>query len=461
MRSEVTSPTVPFGVVRFQASELAAALGARLVGPDATIDGASFDSRTAAPGQLFAPIVAERDGHEFIADAVANGACAYLTAREPLDGVDAAALCVRDTLDALLDAGRWGRGRLADGLVGVVGVTGSVGKTSTKDLAYAAVGTIRRVAANERSFNNHLGLPVTILNAPDDVEVLINEIGMNDFGEIAKLCTVARPTIGIVTSVGEAHSGPLGGIDGVAKAKRELVEALPADGVAILNADDARVDAMASATDATIVRYGTSSAADIWISDIELDDVARPRFRLETPWGSADVELAVSGAHMAMNAAAAVAAAGVLDVAFDDAVAGVSSGTLTARRMQLERTRAGALVINDSYNANPVSMAAALRALAAVNATRRFAVLGLMAELDEPASAHRGIADLAAELGIELVPVGTDLYGVSPVADPVATLGALGGGDAVLVKASLVAGFDRIVAAIHDASSAKGSPSSS
>jgi UDP-N-acetylmuramoyl-tripeptide--D-alanyl-D-alanine ligase len=447
--------------VRFRASDVAAATGGRLVGDDVELDGASFDSRTLKAGSLFVPIVAERDGHEFIAAAARAGAAATLTSEG--SGLAAAAglaaIEVVDTSAALMELAAWATRRL-DAVV--VGITGSVGKTSTKDLAAAAVGAGRRVAANDRSFNNEQGLPVTVLGAADDTEVLVLEMGMRGFGEIARLCAVAPPRIGVVTAVAAAHTARLGGIDGVARAKAELVVALPHDGVAILNADDDRVAAMASLTPARALTFGASPAADVGFEELTLDELARASFRLRSPWGSADVQLRVSGRHMAGNAAAAIAVAAALGVDVAAAAAAVSEAELSASRMAVHRLTSGAVVIDDAYNANPTSMAAAFDALAAIPASRRVAVVGVMAELDDADAAHRAIADRAAELGIELIVVGTDLYGTEPCADPVTAAAPLGRGTAVLVKASRVAGLDRVAIALLDAAatgrSASGQP---
>jgi UDP-N-acetylmuramoyl-tripeptide--D-alanyl-D-alanine ligase len=419
-----------------QASQVAAAVGGRLHGPDVEIDGASFDSRTVRPGQLFVPLVAERDGHDFVGAALSSGAAAYLTSRQPRAGT---AVVVGDTAAALMRLAAWARQRLD---VPVVGVTGSVGKTTTKDLIAAALGATRRVAANERSFNNEQGLPVTILGAPDDVQLLVVEMGMRGFGEIARLCDVAAPTIGVVTSVAAAHTERLGDIDGVAIAKRELVEALPVSGTAVLNADDPRVSAMAAHTQARVVTYGR--LGDVRVDELALDELARPSFRVDTPWGNAGVRLAASGAHMAFNAAAAIAVAGVVEGTIDAAVAALATATMSAMRMEVRRTTTGAIIVNDAYNANPDSMRAALQALAGIDSRRRVAILGPMAELDDAAAGHRRVADDADRLGIELIATGTDLYGVVPVDDPVAALGPIGAGDAVLVKASRVARLERV-----------------
>ncbi len=429
--------------MRIRASEAAAGIGGRLVGPDVEFEGASFDSRTTTLGQLFVPIVAERNGHEFVGAARERGAVVHLTSEPDPYRRDGTAIEVADTARALLALAAWARRRLD---ARVVGVTGSVGKTSAKDLMAAACGAGRRTTANERSFNNEQGLPVTILNAPDDTEVLILEMGMRGFGHISALCEIARPDIGVVTVVGHAHTELVGGIGGVAQAKGELVEALPATGTAVLNADDERVAAMRSRTRADVITFGTvGTAGDVRVSDVELDTMARARFRVDTPWGSGTAQLAVPGAHMVTNAAAAIAVAGVVGVDLDAALDALSTATLSGMRMEVVAAASGTTIVNDAYNANPTSMAAALDALAAMDADRRVAVLGLMGEIDDPAPAHREIARRATELGLELVVVGTDLYGVEPADDPIAAIGHLGPGDVVLVKASRAAGLERVV----------------
>lgn len=429
--------------MRLQASPAAESIGGRLVGPDVAFDGASFDTRTLRPGQLFVPIVAERDGHDFIGAAYEAGAACHLTSTADAFRRDHTAIEVPDTADALQRLAAWGRRRSP---ARVVGVTGSVGKTSTKDLIAAACSSELRTAANEKSFNNEQGLPVTILNAPDDTEVLVVEMGMRGFGQITELCEIARPDVGVVTAVGHSHTEMVGGIEGVARAKAELVVALPAGGTAVLNADDERVAAMARTTGSRVVTFGRGEGSDVRIIDLELDERARPRFTVETPWGSADVELPVSGIHMATNAAAAIAVAGSLGVGLDSAARALASAEISGMRMEAIELASGAIVVNDAYNANPTSMAAALEALVAMEADRRIAVLGLMGELDDPGQGHRDVARRAEALGVQLVATGTDSYGVRPTDDPVGQIGRLGPGDVVLVKASRAAGLERIVA---------------
>ena len=427
-------------------------IGGRLVGPDVEFEGASFDSRTTAAGQLFVPIVAERNGHEFIGAARDRGAVVHLTSEPDPYRRDGTAIEVADTARALLALAAWARRRLD---ARVVGVTGSVGKTSAKDLMAAACGAGRRTTANERSFNNEQGLPVTILNAPDDTEVLILEMGMRGFGHISQLCEIARPDIGVVTVVGHAHTELVGGIDGVAQAKGELVEALPSAGTAVLNADDERVAAMRSRTRADVVTFG--AAGDVRVSDVELDALARAHFRLDTPWGSGTAQLAVPGAHMVTNAAAAIAVAGVVGVDLGAALDALATASVSGMRMEVTTAPSGATIVNDAYNANPTSMHAALDALAAMDAGRRVAVLGLMGEIDDPEPAHREITRRAAELGLELVVVGTDLYGVEADDDPVGSLESVGPGDVILVKASRAAGLERVVAGLLRAGGSRSS----
>ncbi|MGA0064741.1 MAG: UDP-N-acetylmuramoyl-tripeptide--D-alanyl-D-alanine ligase [Ilumatobacteraceae bacterium] len=427
------------------AADVAHATQGRLVGQNAHLSGVSFDSRTLRPGQLFVPVVAGRDGHEFISAARTGGAGAYLTAHEPEGGT---AIVVDDTVAALGRLARWARHRLSTHVAGrVVGITGSVGKTSTKDLVATALGASMSTAASERSLNNDLGVPVTILNAPDSVAALVLEMGMRGEGEIDRLCRIAEPSVGVVTAVAAAHTSRVGGIDGVARAKSELVRALPDDGVAVLNADDRRVAAMRDLTRARVVTYGRSVDADIRIVEVTLDDRAHPTARYVGVWGERVVTLPVPGAHMAHNAAAALAVCIACGADTARAADAMSRVVMSGMRMQERRTRAGAVLIDDSYNANPASVAAALHALAAVRAKRRVAILGVMAELADSAAEHRAIAELADSLGIEMCVVDAPDYGcrVVSIGDAEEVVAQLTSDDAVLVKGSRVAGLDQLV----------------
>ncbi|HSZ35950.1 MAG TPA: UDP-N-acetylmuramoyl-tripeptide--D-alanyl-D-alanine ligase [Acidimicrobiales bacterium] len=444
--------------MRFTTSELAGRLGGTLIGPDVTVDGASIDSRTLVRGQLFVPIVAARDGHAFVGAAVDAGAPAYLTS-EGVDGdrtvraSGATAIVVADTSAALLELGRVARHRVGAGGGGVVGITGSVGKTTTKDLVRACLTSAFPTAASESSYNNELGVPLTLLNAADDVRWVVVEMGTRGFGHIARLAEVARPDVGVVTSVAMAHVEYLGDLDGVARAKSELVVALPDSGVAVLNFDDPRVAAMGGQCGCPVLGYSVArvAEAEVRAEGVTLSDGLQPRFRLVTPWGEGDVRLALAGVQQVSNALAAAATALWCGVGFDVVVEGLGGVEAPALRMEIRRVTDGPALIVDCYNANPASTEAALRSLAALDADRRVALLGLMAELgDVTADVHRRLAGLAEELGIEVVGYETDLYGVARVDGvdaAVALLRGVGPGDAALVKGSRVARLEDVVRA--------------
>jgi UDP-N-acetylmuramoyl-tripeptide--D-alanyl-D-alanine ligase len=424
--------------------DLAAATGGRVVGGGVTVSGVAIDTRELVAGSLFVALVAERDGHDFLVDAARAGAAAALVS-DPAGLPEALpAVVVDDTQVALERIGRAARDRLPDRLVAI---TGSVGKTSAKDLTAAAIAGGLSVHASARSFNNEIGVPVTLANAPSGVEAVVVEMGARGHTHVADLCAIARPTVGVVTAVSRVHTEFFGTIDDVARAKGELVEALPVDGTAVLNADDPKVAAMADRSGARVLTYGVSQGA-VRAVDITLDDLLRPTFTLVSPWGRAPVRLGVAGEHNALNAAGAAAAALALGVPLDVVAEGLHEAELSPWRMEVVRTASGAVVINDAYNANPASVQVALEALVTVPADRRIAVLGLMAELgrDSPAE-HRAIGELARGLDIEVVAVASPDYGGTDVDDvdvAVAHLGTLGPGDAVLVKGSRVAGLERL-----------------
>ncbi len=426
--------------MRLTASDIATITAGRLHGPDVTCDGTSIDTRTIAAGQLFVPIVDARDGHDFIGVALAAGCGAYLTEREPNGGT---AIVVDDTSEALTLLGRAARRRHTGP---VIGITGSVGKTSVKDLTLAAIGSTRTAHASERSFNNELGVPLTLLNAPDDTEVLIIEMGARGIGHIAELCEIARPDIGIVTYVGAVHTSEFGSIEAVATAKAELVASLPSTGRAILNAECSPVLAMQAKSPAPVTTYG--SGGDVCAVDVVVDSALRPSFQLVSSGRSYPVALSVHGVHQVSNALAAVAAAEAVGVSTAQAIEGLANATLSPWRMELGHTPEGAVVINDSYNANTVSIEAALRSLAALDAVQRFAVLGVMAELgDRHDEDHRAMAALCDELDIWLIAYQEPAYGVVPLHtfdDVIAKLGALNRFDAILVKGSRVAGLEAL-----------------
>lgn len=437
------------GPVEFLTSEIAGAVGGRLVGDDVTVAGVAFDSRLVDTGDLFVALTGDRDGHDFVAAAVDSGATAVLVSRL-VEGVTA--IVVDDPDVALGRLGALARTRLPDR---VIGITGSMGKTSTKDLATAVLSNRFVVTANQRSFNNEVGVPFTLANARPDTEVTIVEMGARGDGHITDLCDIARPTIGVVTAVALAHSEFMGGPDDIARAKSELVAALPVDGLAVLNADDVRVAAMASATTARVVTFGRSESAHVRAVDVSVDDDLTTRFTLEAGGGRVDVHLAVAGEHHVSNALAAAAIGLELGVPLAEIAGGLGAASLSPWRMELGRTSTGARVLNDAYNAAPASMDAALRSLAQLPAARRCAVLGPMAELGAWSDdAHRAVTALADELGIVVIAYGTDSYGVelvvSTIDDAVAALGRLDDTDAVLVKGSRVAGLDRLAEELLD-----------
>jgi UDP-N-acetylmuramoyl-tripeptide--D-alanyl-D-alanine ligase len=428
--------------VRCSAAELAAHLGGELVGPDARIEGAGVDSRTIRPGQLYVPIVADRDGHDFIGAALQAGAPAYLTAQEPVGGT---AIRVRDTAAALLNLGAFARGRVG----GAIGVTGSVGKTTTKDLLAGCLGSTFCTAASQGSFNNELGLPLTLFNAPDAARWVVLEMGARREGDIKLLTELARPDAGIVTRVAEAHLEYFGDLDGVARAKGELVEALPASGLAVLNFDDPRVRHMAWRSACPVVGYGVGGDAEVSAHHITIDGDLRARFRLCSPWGEVEVRLAVHGAHQVSNALAAATVALWCGVPVESVAGALSVAQGSSWRMEVRRVPGGPVLVVDCYNANPASAEAALRSLAALPGQRKLALLGLMAELgDHSQLEHRRIALLAEDLGVQVVGYETGLYGseqVNGVDEGVALLRTMGPGDAALVKGSRVAELEDVV----------------
>jgi len=432
--------------VRCSASELTAHLGGELVGPDVIIEGASIDSRTIRPGQLYVPIVAARDGHHFIPAALGAGAPAYLTAQEPVGGT---AIRVRDTAAALLSLGAFARARVG----GAVGITGSVGKTTTKDLLAGCLSSTFRTAASKGSFNNELGLPLTLFNAPDAARWVVLEMGARRAGDITRLAEVARPDVGVVTRVAKAHVEYFGDLDGVARAKGELVAALPASGLAVLNFDDPRVRDMALRSACPVVGYAVAADAEVRADEITLDGDLRARFRLSSPWGQTEVRLGVHGVHQVANALAAATVALWCGVPIESVAEALSVTRGSCLRMDVRHVRGGPVLIVDCYNANPASAEAALRSLAALPGERKLAILGLMAELgDHSESEHRRIALMADELGIEVVGYETGLYGgtsVTGVEEAVALLRTMGQGDAALVKGSRVARLEEVVRALH------------
>ncbi len=425
-----------------------------------------IDGREAAAGSLFAAFVGEQvDGHDHVDQAAAAGAVAVLGSRPtPLPTV-----VVEDVRSALQLLASYVVGRVrAEGDLTVVALTGSQGKTSTKDLLAAVLGGAAATIATRGSFNNELGMPLTALRVEPGTRFLVLEMGARGRGHIAELCALVRPDVSVVLNVGQAHLGEFGSREAIAEAKGELVEALAADGTAVLNAGDERVAAMAARTSARVVSFGDVPGADVRVEDLVLDRLGRPTFRLVTADASAEVTLRLVGAHQALNAAAAAAAALAAGLDLADVATSLSQvETLSQWRMELRELDRGVVVLNDSYNANPDSVVAALEALVSIAAddasTRTIAVLGEMRELGDAHEAeHRGVGARAAELGVDrVVVVGEAARGIHEgagersvlLADNAAAVAWLAEhvaeGDVVLIKASRGARLDEVAATLQ------------
>jgi len=468
-------------VIPLTLAQIAEITAGRLHGdPAAVVTGeVVIDSRRAEPGGLFAAVPGERaDGHDFAAAAVAAGAVAVLATRP----VPVPSVLVADVPAALAALARF----VIDALPAatVAGITGSSGKTTTKDLAAQLVERLGPTIAPAGSFNNEFGHPLTVLRADAATRYLVLELSARGPGHIAYLCRVAPPRHGVVLNVGHAHAGEFGGLDQVARAKGELVEALPASGAAILNADDPRVLAMAARTAARVVTFGVDDrtapiqaaevqaaevqAAEVRAAGVRLDDLGRPSFTLLTPEGQAEVTLRLHGAHTVPDAVAAAALARELGLGLADIADGLSAAVARSRwRMEVRRREDGVTVINDAYNANPESVRAALDALRHLaHDGRGFAILGHMAELGEVSRAsHEDIGEFAAQAELAgLIAVGQDAEPILAgarrvrswtgealaVPDGHAALQALSNqlkpGDVVLVKASRAAHLEGVAA---------------
>lgn len=439
--------------MRFRTTEIAEAVGGTVSGAEATIDGANHDSRLITPGQLFVPIVAERDGHHFIANAVSAGATAFFTDRGDTSG-DAVAIGVEDTVGALASLGKLARSRIKND---VVGITGSVGKTTVKDLVRAVLGQSGNVHAAAASFNNEIGVPLTLIGAPDESHRVVVELGARGIGHIRYLCEIARPNVGVVTKVTLAHGEHFGTLDDIAEGKGELVEQLPRSGTAVLNADDQRVAAMVQRTGATVLTFGVTKG-EVRATNVVVHDDLSIRFTLATPWGSVEVRPKVKGQHNAINAAAAASVGFALGLSLGQVAQGLGEAELSPLRMDIVRLTSGATVLDDTYNANPTSMKAALEALVRLPAKRHVAVLGIMAELGKDQKMlHEGIAKYASGMGVEVVTVAAPAYGAEEVGgrsfenveEVLDYLGVLGAETALLAKGSRVAELDRLVRALR------------
>lgn len=429
-------------------AELARAIGATLpAAHDALIEGWSVDSRTVRPGELFFALKGPRfDGHDFVGQALARGAVGAVVERS-LPGVQGPLLVVPDTQRALEAAGSWARDRFQGR---VIAVTGSAGKTTTKDAIAELLGTAMEVARSEGNLNNHVGVPLSLLRLPEQARAAVLELAMNHAGEIRRLAALARPEIGVVTNVGHAHVGFFESLDQVALAKRELIESLPPHGVAVLNADDERVAAFAQVHPGLVLTFGFSERADVRAEDVSFG-AEGSRFRVGNVW----FECPLPGRHGVMNVLAALAVARLFGLPLErlrDAVRKLEAGGMRGRRLM----HRGVLILDDCYNSNPEALRAMLETLAATPARRRIAVLGEMLELGRWAEAlHREAGRRVVECGVDVLvgirgaarflveeavragmPPGAAFFFEDPVEAGRFLRGLLREGDAVLFKGS-------------------------
>lgn len=381
------------------------------------------DSREVQAGDLFVALIGEQqDGHRYAAVAAGRRAAALLVAH-PVDA-PAPQIVVEDTLAALHRLAAWmvGRARSEGALEQVIGITGSAGKTTTKLLLGAILAGVGPTVIPEKSFNNEVGAPVTMLRVTAETQFLVSEMGASHRGDVAALAALCHPTVGVELQVGLAHIGEFGSRDAIRVAKQELVEELPATGTAVLNADDSRVRTMAEHTPARVVWFGRSEDSDVRILDVSRQE-ARLRVVLRTPdTEQLSVEVGLVGEHNAWNIAAAVAAARAVGVSDAQIAAGLATVHHGERwRMQLMPRPDGVLILNDAYNASPGSMTAALKTLATFRdaAHRSVAVLGAMSELGEASeSAHATVGREAVRTGVGLLVVVGE--SARPIADAAA-----------------------------------------
>jgi UDP-N-acetylmuramoyl-tripeptide--D-alanyl-D-alanine ligase len=448
--------------------------GELLAGPETTmVNGLAIDSRAVEPGAAFVAFTGERvDGHDYIDEALREGARAVLVTRdseqvrasfEASARSESALVLVDDAQQAVEALGSWHRERL---MCPVIGITGSTGKTTTKDFLRSVLATRLRVVATAENRNNELGVPLTLMAAGVETEAVVVEMAMRGPGQIARLYDVARPTVGLITNVGVSHVEILGSEEAIASAKGELVRAVPETGRVFLNGDDGWSESLGAASLAPITFYGLGATAEVRAEDVMLTEEGMPSFTIHAGGDSAEVTLPAHGRHNVYNALAAAAVALHLGLGLEDVALGLGQATFSKWRMESFQSASGMTIINDAYNANPASMRAALSALADVPTHgRRIAVLGDMAELGSLAElAHfqlggeiagmpvdvlitvgergRRIAEgaLAAGMDLEWVRPCVTAEEASEVLDDTASPG-----DTVLVKASRVMGLETVV----------------
>ena len=415
-----------------------------------------FDSRKAKSGSLFLALVGENtDGHNFCPDAFTNGAALALTTKV----VDQPCVVVSDVMQAVADLAKFTRVQLAN--LTVIGITGSQGKTTTKDLLNYILSSVGETVAPVGSFNNELGVPLTILECNEQTKYCIVEMGARHIGDISALCEIAKPKIGAVLKVGNAHIGEFGSREAIAQAKSELISSLGSGGIAVLGTYDQFTPAMKVADGVSVLTFGERSDCSVRAADVEIRE-GRPHFDLVTKSGRAAVGMRLVGLHQIPNALAAAAISSALGLSVDQIAGALSMAELASKwRMEIFELD-GRLMINDSYNANPESMAAALRTLALFAQERggsAWAVLGKMHELGPSENAdHAAIGKLVSDLAIDhLLTVSMPAYSQGITADSetkvhelsdknsvVTLLNAMQSGDVLLVKASRAEHFEEI-----------------
>ena len=449
--------------------DILAVVNGRLQGPTSvdSVIGASADSRTVTPGSLFVAMPGERtDGHRFVTDALRAGAVGALVDR-PVDvpaDVDAAIIRVADPLVALQELAAWWRSRHA---VRVVGITGSTGKTIAKEITADVLSRTLNTLRNEGNLNSETGLPMTLLRLEPSHEAAVLEMSMYTVGEIARLAELARPEVGIVLAVHPTHLERAGSIERIAQAKGELPEALPADGLAVLNADDPWVSAMRDRTRATVRTFGLGPTADVRADDVVSHGLAGTEFTIHAAWGSRRMKSGTPGRHLVPHALAASAAADWMAVPPEELEAALAAGSRAPHRMEIAQAAGGSTLVDDTYNASPVSVGGALDFLAetlVADGGRRIAVLGDMLELGpDEERLHREIGDRVARAADAIVAVGERGRWIAEAARAAGAARVLtaddaeeaaavverelapGAADVVLLKASRGIGLDRAV----------------
>ena len=341
--------------MEFTTSQIAHVTSGELKGEEKVIQAATQDSRKVTPGCLFIPLISERDGHTYVDEALSLGAAAYLTEQEPKEGTS---IRVENTATALIQLGKAARFSFR---VPVVGITGSVGKTSVKDMTSAVLSQQGDVHASPNSYNNEIGVPLTLLNAPEKSSFLVLEMGARKEGDIGNLSEIVYPDIGVITTVVASHTEVFGSLDSISNTKGEILERLPSEGCAVLNADVDEVMRQSPRTRARKLTFG--QRGEVRASSVKFNEGLHAAFIIETPWGRAEIKLNVAGEHMISNALAAASVGLAAGLPLEAVEEGLSCVELSPLRMEITNSYSGVTVINDTYNANPTSMKAAINSL--------------------------------------------------------------------------------------------------